>query len=286
MMNYRSNLVLKKLLRYGAAVPRLAHRITARSGAYLAHPPILANSFPKSGTHLLVQILGVVPGVRDWGDFWASQPSFSFREQPPARMAARIRRVAPGEMVSGHLHFSPEVAGALAARHVVHYFIYRDPRDVVVSEAHYLATMNRWHRLHPIFRQLPSQADRVLLSIRGLPSGAIEYPNVAERFARYAAWLSRPDVCALNYEDLISPRRDEVLTRIFTFLAERTGRSLAVPELVQAASEAIQPRRSHTFRRGGSGGWQREFDDRVKGAFKSVGSDLLIKLGYEHSAEW
>ena len=42
----------------------------------------------------------------------------------------------------------------LAKKNVVHYFVYRDPRDVVISEAHYLREMNRWHRLAPYFRKL------------------------------------------------------------------------------------------------------------------------------------
>lgn len=285
-MNYRNSVLLKHALCQGARLPRTFRRWTASAEAYRHAPPVLANSFPKSGTHLLVQILGILPGMKDWGDFWASQPSFSFREQHPSRMAARINRVAPGEMVSGHLHHSEEAARALKRRNVVHYFIYRDPRDVVVSEAHYLATMNRWHRLHGHFSRLPSHAERVMLSIRGLPGDAVDYPNVAARFERYLPWIGHPDVCAVNYEDLMSSRREEVLTRMMSFYAGYTDRDLDVPALVRAAQSAIQPGRSHTFRQGGSGGWRRDFDPQLKGAFKDVASNLLIKLGYERSPEW
>ena len=67
----------------------------------------------------------------------------------------------------------------LADGNVVHYFIYRDPRDVVVSEAHYLRDMNRWHRLTPYFRKFESIDDAIMLSINGLepPVAGIDYPE-------------------------------------------------------------------------------------------------------------
>lgn len=283
-MNHRRNLVVKKLWRYGAAVPRAILRLTRTPASHAQRPPVLVNSFPKSGTHLLVQALSVIPGLRDWGDFWASQPSFTFREQSPRQMKARIDRVAPGELVCGHLHHSNVVARALQSRRIAHFFIYRDPRDVVVSEAHYLAHMNRWHRLHAQFRQRPTAADRLLLSIEGLPEGRLAYPNVAARFARFAPWLDRADVCAINYEDLISERRDETLARIFGFYGRHVGHAIDVAALVRAAQAAIQPARSHTFRRGGRGGWRGEFDARARAAFARVGGEeLLVRLGYEPS---
>lgn len=224
--------------------------------------------------------------MRDWGDFWASQPSFSFREQQDSTMAARISRVAPGELVCGHLFYSDSVAESLNRRHVAHFYIYRDPRDVVVSEAHYLAKMNRWHRLHGRFRRQTSEADRVLLSIRGLPESDVYYPDIACRYERFAGWLDRPDVCAVTYEDLTSDRRYKAIEKIFTFYRSHANLDFDIDAFVKRAITAIQPKQSHTFRKGGSGAWRHEFNDQIKEEFKQVAGELVVKLGYEKSIDW
>ena len=121
--------------------------------------------------------------------------------------------MVPGEVIRGHLFFDPRYAEQLRARNVVHFMIYRDPRDVVVSEAHYLRDMNRWHRLHPYFREAASIDDAITLSITGLVPAVpgVDDPNIAERFARYREWLDRDDCCCVRYEDLMSGRRPEVV---------------------------------------------------------------------------
>ncbi|MDQ8203596.1 sulfotransferase domain-containing protein [Pelagicoccus sp. SDUM812003] len=286
-MNFRKNVVLKKAWRYGAAVPRAFSSATARPSAWRQNPPVLANSFPKSGTHLLQQILSVLPGMKDWGGFWASQPSFTFREIQPEAMSRRIRRVSPGELVCGHLYYSDQAKEALESRHVAHFFIYRDPRDVVVSEAHYLGEMNRWHKLHSRFSKLPTRAERLLLSIKGLPKEDIYYPNIVERFSRFTQWIEDPNVCSISYEDLISENKYQTIEKIIKFYCSRSGYDYPVEALIQRACEAIQPSKSHTFRRGGSGGWKSEFDGGVKELFKQIGgAELVMKLGYEKSVEW
>lgn len=285
-MNYRKSVVLKKAWRLTAAAPRVWHGWSASPTDYRQRPPVLANSFPKSGTHLLVQILGALPGLRDWGNFWASQPSFSFRESKPPSMAARVKRAAPGELVGGHLYFSSEVKRALEERNVAHFFIYRDPRDVVVSEAHYLTHMNRWHRMHGAFKKLPSPEERLLLSINGIEGDGVGYPNVARRFERFRGWLGDPGVCSMRYEQLVSSEREEVVKRIIDYYCERSGCDADRQRLVEASLAAIDPARSHTFRSGRAGGWRLEFDEGAKSAFKRVAGKLLVDLGYESSLAW
>ena len=43
---------------------------------------------------------------------------------------------------------------------------------------------------------------------------------------------------------------------------------------------------SGTFRKGGSGGWRREFTPRVKDEFKQKAGDWLVRLGYEKDNDW
>ena len=61
-----------------------------------------------------------------------------------------------------------------------------------------------------------------------------------------------------------------------------TSREKALSTLV----EAIQPKKSHTFRSGKTGGWKQYFTDEHKKLFNDVAGDLLINLGYETSRNW
>jgi len=70
-MNWRKSVLLKKGMRYGFDVVRHPYALFLKEFDYLGYPPVLANSFPKSGTHLLIQILQALPGIRDLGDFLA-----------------------------------------------------------------------------------------------------------------------------------------------------------------------------------------------------------------------
>jgi sulfotransferase 6B1 len=252
-------------------------------------PPALANSFPKSGTHLLVQVLGGLPERRNFGAFLASTTSsFQFRERSSSNTCGFIRGFTPGEVVRGHLFHDPLYADALNRRHTANYFIYRDPRDVVVSEAHYLREMNRWHRLHPYFRDAASLEDAIMLSINGFnpPVPGIDYPNIAERFARYEGWLSDPNCFSVRFEDLVSEEQPSIVRRIAEFYAARTKSDFDFEATVSTMQASIAPKKSHTFRSGKKAGWQKEFTSAHRERFAEVAGDLLVRLGYEPDYAW
>jgi hypothetical protein len=270
-------------------VPRWFESRRARDSDLLAQPPVLANSFPKSGTHLLVQVVDGLPGRFNYGSFLASTiSSFRFRERTAASTSRFIRSFVPGEIVRGHLYYEPAYADELAQRNTVNYFIYRDPRDVVVSEAHYLRDMNRWHRLHPYFRKAASIEDAIMLSIKGLdpPVPGIDYPNIAARFARYHGWLDCESCLAVKFEDLVSERQPELIRQIAEFYARRTGTPFDLDVAVQTMSQSIAPKKSHTFRSGKKAGWQREFTPAHRARFAELAGDLLFRLGYEPNLDW
>jgi hypothetical protein len=281
------------LVRKGAAaalrIPRFWQSLLARPDDYQAAPPILANSFPKSGTHLLFQIVDGLPNSTNYGAFLASMTSsFRFRERSPESASRFIRSFVPGEIVRGHLFFHPQNAGDLRDKNVVHFFVYRDPRAVVVSEAHYLREMNRWHRLAPYFRKLASIDEAIMLSIRGFdqPIAGLVYPNIAQRFARYAGWLNRDDCLALRFEDMASDNCPAVIRRMAEFYAARCSAPMDIEAVIAAMTATIAPQKSHTFRSGKKAGWQQEFTAEHRRTFDQLAGDLLIELGYEQSHDW
>jgi sulfotransferase 6B1 len=254
-----------------------------------ARPPVLVNSFPKSGTHLLMQLVEGLPERINYGAFLGSMiSSFKFRERTPENVSHFIRGIVPGEVVRAHLFFNQRHAEELAQKSAVHFFIYRDPRDIVVSEAHYLREMSRWHRLTPYFRQFDSIDKAISLSIQGLkpPVPGIDYPNVAERFGRYQGWLNRDDCFAIRFEDLRSEQQAEIIEKMAKFYVERSKSSLDVAACARSMAAQVDPHKSHTFRSGKKAGWQREFTAEHRRQFAEVSGDLLIQMGYEPNHDW
>lgn len=280
---------VRKGARAALFVPKWLRTWTATADQFAARPPVLANSFPKSGTHLLVQIADALPGSANYGAFLGSKTSsFQMRERSPENTCRFIRRFVPGEVVRGHLYYDPLYAEELARRNTVHYFVYRDPRAVVVSDAHYLREMNRWHRLAKYFRRAATIDDAISLAITGLdpPVPGLDFPNIAARFGRYRGWLNHPDCMTIRYEDLISDSRESVIRRMAEHYAKRCGTRLDIDACVAVMAGAIAPTKSHTFRSGKKSGWRREFTAEHRRLFDQLAGDLLIELGYERDRSW
>lgn len=266
---------------------RMVRRRATVTREDLAPPAVIADSFPKSGTHLLEQIVEVFPAVRNFGVFLSSMTSsWAFRERTTASTLRVINSSIPGELLRAHLFYDPAYEAAIREKGMAHYFIYRDPRDVVVSEAHYLREMNRWHRLHRVMKKLDPEA-AITMSIEGVdPSTGLEYPDIGKRFARCAGWIGSTDTFAVRFEDLRSESCKAVVASMVDFYQSRHVGQVAKDPIVQEALANIRPESSHTFRAGRPSAWRREFTTEHKARFKRVAGQLLVDLGYETDLHW
>ncbi|MFQ5746591.1 MAG: sulfotransferase domain-containing protein [Gemmatimonadota bacterium] len=281
----RAHPALRKSASLLKQAPRFARRLAPGSAPGWA---LLANSVPKSGTHLLTQVLEAFPGVRNYDSFIASVPPVRFRERSRRTLLRRISWIAPGELVSAHLHYAPELAAALTRRRCAVFLLLRDPRDVAISEAHYLSHMNPWHRAHRYFAGLASDDERIMASIRGIPEGATRYrfPDLAARFEPFLGWLDRDDACAVRFEELRGPAAGETIRRMLAFVARRTGDAAAGEAPVEEILANVDPARSRTFRSGRVGGWRERLTPEHVRAVRETAGPLLIRLGYESDDDW
>jgi sulfotransferase 6B1 len=252
-------------------------------------PILLGISFPKSGTHLLDQILlgfsNVAPYARRVHSFYAEYEGESGKKRNPQQALNWLDSLRPCDIASAHLFARPEAVARVCTPKFAPYFIFRDPRDVVVSHVFYVTDMEARHVHHEYYKSLPDFDARLKASILGRPDADIEFPNIAERFAPYLGWLDRPEVLIIHFEDLIH-HRESTLTSIMDHLLSRV--LLQTPrQLILASLEAsINPTKSPTFRSGKTGEWKKHFTDEHKKIFKDVGGDLLIRLGYEKDDSW
>jgi len=278
-MASRNNLV-RKSAAYLNQIPRQVRRAQAASSSYRDHPPILVNSVPKSGTHLLLQLGRALPGIKYYGSVCGQRPSVTMRTRSTREILGLLNKAVPGEVIAGHVYFDETVASWLEERSFVHLFIYRDPRDVVLSEAHYLTTMNRLHRLHRYMKKLPDMEARVAALIEGIPG---IYEDIGTRLRYYAGWLDRPEhVLSVRYEDLAGSEQVQCVRTMAEWLIGRVPhlKSENIDALSHRLQKSIAPERSHTFRSGGSEKWRTQMSEANRQRIEHHAGDVIAKLGY------
>ncbi|TES91568.1 MAG: hypothetical protein E3J88_02280 [Anaerolineales bacterium] len=254
-------------------------------------PVFFANSFPKSGTHLLTQVLA---GFSQLGPVTASGlPAITIFEGSTGRthetetILREINRLRPGDVGFGHLHAWPEIVSALSRNGMASYFIFRDPRDVVVSHVFYVTEKEPDHAHHKFYAEELSNFDeRLRVSIQGRPELDISFPNISDRFEPYLPWLDCPEVLSIRFEDFIENKEetlgkvlDHAVSRGFKYSGDR-GKA------VEVLASSIDPKSSPTYRSGRVGGWRENFAPEHKELFKQCASHLLVTLAYEKDQEW
>lgn len=277
---------------------RLARRWLRRSRQLLRYrrwtlrgvPVLFANSFPKSGTHLLTQVLQGFPRLGPVVDSGlpavVTYEASGGRERSMEEIVSDLRRLSPGDIAYGHLHATPAAVDFLCQPGVAAYFILRDPRDVVVSHVYYVTEMEPDHVLHRYYMELPDFETRLRTSITGLPGSGFAFPDIHARFAPFLGWLDQSEVLTLRYEDFLHDR-DGTLGMVFDHAVRRGfPASMERGTALRILAGSIDPHRSPTFRSGKSGGWHEKFSPENKRLFKELAGDLLVCLGYEQANDW
>ena len=255
-----------------------------------AHLPVLLGiSFPKSGTHLLDQILlgfsNVAPYAKRVHSFYAEYEGESGKKRDPQQALNWLDSLRPRDIASAHLFARPEAIARVCSEKFAPYFIFRDPRDVVVSHVFYVTDMEARHVHHDYYQSLPDFNARLTVSILGRSDTNVEFLNIADRFAPYLGWLDKKEVLTIHFEDLIH-QRESTLTSIMDHLLNRVTFQTPRQLILDSLETSINPKKSPTFRSGKTGEWKKHFTDEHKKIFKEVAGDLLVKLGYEENNNW
>ncbi|MBK7319992.1 sulfotransferase domain-containing protein [Candidatus Villigracilis affinis] len=252
-------------------------------------PPIFGNSKPKSGSHLLLQILNGFTQIMPYR-YVAADPvrtiTYEGRRKTKEEILADLKRVPNGVIGWGYVDATKENASFLTSAGRVNYFIYRDPRDMLVSQVFFATDMHEEHGMHDYYNSLPDFGARLNVAITGIDRDGLKMVSVKQRYEGVFQWLEQKSVMCLRFEDLIN-NRDTTLMSMLDEI-EKTGYKIPTPreKALAILVDAIQPKKSHTFRSGKTGGWKQYFDEDHKKLFKDIAGDLLMKLGYESSNDW
>jgi hypothetical protein len=263
---------------------------------------IVANSIPKSGTHLLDRLLVLLGFRMVEGGIRPHLVSGRFR---PARrllrgrgekvtigvvspqqisrrwLAGRLSKVPQGGFVNAHCIYTPELADLFGQQGMRTVCILRDPRDVAVSQMHYIK-QRRQHFAHEAFGALASDRERLLISIRGGELGGRELQSLDQRYRQFLGWEREGGAVMVKFEDLVGVKGggNEEAQHL---AVERVAAYLGVPPQ-EATMRAVEDGLfgvGRTFRKGQIGGWREEFEKEHERAVEEVAGPLLVELGYE-----
>ncbi len=252
-------------------------------------PAILGNAMPKSGSHLINQVLQGLPEIGP-----AVNPGFPpvNRSEDNRKLGVEdtlenIKRMLPGDIAYGYVHAEDLFTNLLIQSGRATIFVYRDPRDVIVSHVFYATDIHPGHGMHAYYSEnLSTIEQRIDAAILGVQKPGFELAPIRDKFNHYLPWLEERDVLSLKFEDLILDRR-ACLGLILDFLTKR-GFSIKLDHTraVDVLEKAIEPHRSGTYRKAQPGNWKEHFTEGNKQNFKESTSDLLIFLGYEQNNSW
>ncbi|XXM71191.1 sulfotransferase domain-containing protein [Lysinibacillus sphaericus] len=240
--------------------------------------PFIANSLPRSGTHLLRQILLGIPGIQH------SLAVYGYYEDQPKDNLIKLSGFSHNEFGSGHLFYSAGWKNYLISRNIKQLFLYRDPRDVIVSYAH-LIPQHKLHHLHAFFKEKAFE-ERIRFLLDGgkviSSNNIVDQPSFYEWYLRFARWKSSEKVLPIRYEDLVcnEESRRKTLLKIINYLNLDKSMTYNKSRLVELMSANINPHNCRTFRKGKIGSWKEELDDELKRYFKIKTGTLVADMKY------
>ena len=298
---------------------------------------IVANSIPKSGTHLLDRLLvllgfemvdlggvrphlaksnyrfplvnkrlkgilglrgpedvmGIGPHLVEGGRFRSARRLLRGRgekvtvgvvsPQPISRrwLTRRLSKVPDGGFVSAHCIYTPELADLFRQQGMRTVCILRDPRDVAVSQMHYIKQLEN-HFAHEGYLALPSDSERLMLAIRGGELGGRRLQSLDERYRQFLRWERDGGAAVAKFEDLVGTKGGGS-AEAQRLAVERVAGHLGA-EVDEATMRAVEEGlfgAGRTFRKGQIGGWREEFSAEHVRAVEEILGPLLVRLGYE-----
>lgn len=164
------------------------------------------------------------------------------------------------------------------------FFIFRDPRDIIVS----------WYfsvkYSHPLMGKIPAhRATLQKLSLRDGLIYCIEYLHDFGLFTALESWINVPEddppVMIIRFEDLVDvSKQSSFFSDLFShcgirFSKKETEKLLHKYRFGRLQKKSKKEQVSH-YRRGVPGDWQEHFDEKVLDSFNKLTKDLISKLGY------
>lgn len=262
-----------------------AYRMMLRLAPTKPGPRVLANSMPKSGTHLLATLLDQLDGMRLAGHLVAFDVAVSLDPDKSLKhLDKRIKRLRDSQYIGAHLIRDPRVEERLRAAPVKLVTILRDPRAVILSGAHYVMDAKQLKgrdEALAIYPDLPAVM-RAMVMGHGEPGDPMYFPEIGERYAAYAGWADSDTGLTVRFEDLIGGRgggSDDTQVAEVTKIIDFLGYG-GEGESAEQIAERIFSDKVITFRTGAIDSWRKELPADLVHEIETRCADWMGRLGY------
>ncbi len=224
-------------------------------------------TLPKCGTHLLLKAIRLLN---------AKKQVFIGKSNAKQIVDSIINN--PSILFHGHWGYTIENVSLVELYGMKGIFIYRDPRDRVISHAYWVDTRPPGEAPH--LKKLNFH-DRITYLIK----------TTNQYYASYMPWRKHPQFYSCRFEDLVGPMGGGILEnqlKEIKNLAKYMDISLTDENSIKIAAHLFGNKQltKHTFRKGQIGSWKSHFTEEQKKLFKELAGQLLIDLGYEKDLSW
>lgn len=230
-------------------------------------------SVHKSGTNMLTQAIG--------GNHHQINGHIEVDEKHPHPQVIH-ELIEFDRFGRSHLPYHPEYPKILREVGAKAIFLYRDPRDCIVSWAHYIDDV-KGHEGFINFRIGENRRLEHLPTISERIDAILDVANY--EYMRYARWLDAPDdvVYKITYEDMLLDRKKtfaDLIGWMGNDLVRVLGREFdcSTPE---AMMRRIDPDNCNTYRKGITGDWKNHFSKVQHAKFWMVMENVMRKMRYD-----
>ena len=254
-------------------------------GTRYQHPVLFVAGLPKSGTTWLEKMLSSFPGYHEYliPDVarYEVQTGGSHDYDLPADMFDRFRDALV--LTKMHVHGSKHNANLLHANRIPYVVLFRDLRDVAVSNYFYVRR-TPWHPEHRHYTSGDAVEGLAVFAERTLPA-YVEWvrswhENVDPQFGlilRYESMLADTAGCVRSLADHFALEADDAL--IEDIVERNRFQKLQKPGGDTKGTDGF-------FRKGVAGDWKNHFTPTLTQRYKDVIGDFLIEFGYETDKDW
>jgi len=248
--------------------------IIARKGKHFyKENPLFLVSIPKAGTHLLSKLFesfgykaGHTCPVYPKGGYWYFIENSNSHTEAKSFFNESVYRSDFGNRDHPFVT-SPTV------------FIYRNPLDIVTSEANYYHKEGKTSFAGYLNNLEFSDRLQKLINDKWL-LGSIE-----DRISKFIAWLFFDNVISVSFEELIGEEgggTKELQTKLIWSLQLK----LQIPGVPTQYSKKVFDETSDTFFNGQIGGYKTSFNDAHYDEFNKLNQDFMNELGYSYDSSF
>ncbi|HEV2601553.1 MAG TPA: sulfotransferase domain-containing protein [Candidatus Babeliales bacterium] len=252
------------------------------------HQQILEISAPKTGTNLAkkcIQLLTNRKSIHNvpWRNWRGDEHFNKFYTIRTARDLEYMMHLPADKFWRLHLMHNERYATLFTQNNMTLFFIYRDPRDQIISFVFYYMKINKTTiNINDAITDLITKG--TLYRLRPIANH-----NIYQLYQAYLPWMHHPNALAVRFEDLVGPNGggpQDAQYKTVRAMAQHLQLDLSDKEIATVADSLFGSTLSHTFRKGQIGSWKEHFTDEHKQLFKEIAGQLLIDLGYESDMNW